>query len=144
MSDTVQLAEALKVLLAGGSFSLPITVQRTYVPTFTLMDLENVQVTVTPATVERSNVSRSHRQFDRGVEVAVNKRVSAISIPNIDALVDLTEEIADFLDGQNLGTPEPVYQWQGTEVIPYDQEVLHSKNVFVSLLTVTYRLVKSI
>jgi hypothetical protein len=141
MSDTVDLAEAVKVELAGHAFSQPFVPQRVYLPTFTLQDLANLQVTVAPASIARDNVSRAHVQVDRQVEVAVTQRVQSIDVVGVDALVGLVEEISDFLDGRTLA-PAPAFLQIAMEVVPYDQEALHSKNVFAALVTLTYRVVK--
>ena len=142
--DTVALAEAVKVELANPplAFSQAFTPVRTYVATFTSADLNTLQVTVSPATIERSNLSRTHRQVDRQIAVTVTKRVQGFDVAGIDALVNLVEEIADYLDNRALTTATGM-KWFATEVLPYDEESLHSKHLFAALITLTYRAVQT-
>lgn len=143
MADTVDLCKELRDALAAATFPLPIEVNRIYVPTFTMADLANhVQVTVAPAALTRSIASRSQRQIDTAVDVTIHKQVSPLDVPQVDALVDLTDALADFIDSKDfVGTP-PTLHWIGTEVQTYDLETLHSKNIYTALLTPLYRTIR--
>ena len=141
--DTVALAEAVKFELANPplAFSQAFTPLRTYVSTFTTADLNTLQVTVSPAQIERSDLSRSQRQVDRQIEVKIAKRVQGFDVAGIDALVNFVEEIADYLDNRKL-TQQPAMRWLASEIVPYDEESLHSKHLFAALITLIYRAVQ--
>jgi hypothetical protein len=73
------------------------------------------------------------------VDIAVQKKVD-LTLPVIDALVALTEEIADHLRVQRL-TTFPDARCTGVETSPvYAPEHLEELRQFTSVLTATYSL----
>ena len=125
-------------------FSLPFTAVRAYRPAFDLVALKSLQVTVVAKGVEISSLARSTNQHDVTVDVAVQKKVApeAAGLAELDGLMTLTEEIADFLRLKRL-TAFPTALWNKTIHVPvYAPEHLEQKQVFTSVLSMTFRVVR--
>ena len=75
------------------------TAVRSYRPQFDLEDMTTLHVTVVPRTRDGSTPSRGTAQDKIVIDVAVQKRLDEKIDDDgqIDALIDLTERIADFL-----------------------------------------------
>jgi hypothetical protein len=68
--------------------------------------------------------------------------VAAADAAELDGLTHLTEQIADFFRLRRLsGMPQAI--WSKTENVPvYSPEHLEQKQVFTSVLTLTFRVVR--
>ena len=123
-------------------FGMTFTAQRHYRPVFDLAALKVLHVTVVPRRIEISMWSRSKNVHDISVDVAVQKKVTASDVAEIDGLMGLVEQIADFFRLRRLSSyPDAI--WVKTENIPvYEPEHLESKQVFTSVLTLTFRVTR--
>ena len=139
MHTTVQLAEAVTDALNGHQFSMPFAAQRMALPLFTLEEMQALHVTVVPREVAGSVLDRARDENEVKVDVAVQKKVASAANEEIDPLMSLVQEIADFLNRRAMGDAT----WKKTENKPvYAPEHLREKQQFTSVLTVTYRLVR--
>jgi len=139
MATIVDIADAIVDELNGGTFSQAFTAERSYLPRFELPDMATLHVTVIPKSMEISQAggTRAKEQYDYRVDVAVQKREAELD--ELDALMSLVEEIADYLTGRALDT-SPVANWIGTENSPiYAPEHMGEFRQFTSIITVTYR-----
>lgn len=138
MSLLVEIADAVVASLAGGNFSQPFEAKRLHQPAFELTELDQLRVSVVPRSVTVTNISRSGSAFDCAVDVGVQKKVDAGDLPQVDALLDLTEEIVEHLRQKRLPEmPEAAFvsiKWE--PVIA--SEHLDQLRVFTSVITVTY------
>ena len=73
----VRIAKAVEAELAAGSFSQPITVDRTYRPTRELADLADLRATVVPRGIELSSGSRGSASDEYSVDIALRKKLAA-------------------------------------------------------------------
>jgi hypothetical protein len=139
MAEIVAVAEAVKDALNAGTFSQPVTAERKYLPLFTLPDMKDLHVTVVPKGVTVSSLGRNRNQYDYQVDVAVQKKLADEGPSDVDPLMSLVEEVADFFRLKRLaGYPNAV--WARTENAPvYDPEHLKELRQFTSLLTFTFR-----
>ena len=123
-------------------FSQAFTATRAYRPVFDLAELKTLRVTVVPKGIEILNLSRHANQNDVSVDVAVQKKVNPDDLAELDSLMALTEQIGDFFRLRRL-TALPGALWTKTENVPvYSPEHLEQKQVFTSVLTLTFRVVR--
>jgi hypothetical protein len=140
VSTLVGVADAVAAHINAGTYSRPVTAARVYQPAFTLEDLKDLRVSVVPRTVGISAASRDSSIFECVIDVGVQQKLPpANEQAEIDALLDLAEEIADRLRLTRLpGVPEAA--WAGIAHEPVvSSEALEQHRVFTSVLSVTYR-----
>jgi hypothetical protein len=140
MSTIAAVADAVAAHINAGTFSQPVVAERVYQPALTLEDLKDLRVSVVPRTVGISAASRDSSIYECVIDVGVQKKLPADGEQaEIDALLDLVEEIADRLRLKRLpGAPEAA--WAGIAHEPVvSSESLEQHRVFTSVLSVTYR-----
>ena len=140
MSTISTLADAVAAHINTGTYSRPVSAERVYQPVFTLEDLKDLRVSVVPRTVGISAASRDSSIFECVIDVGLQQKLPAENEQaEIDALLDLVEEIADHLRLTRL--PEaPDAAWAGIAHEPVvSSESLEQHRVFTSVLSVTYR-----
>ena len=144
MAVIVDIAEAVKAELNAGQFSQAFTADRTYRPTRELVDLKDLRVTVVPRGIGMESASRSGGQDEYSVDVAIRKKVSAGAAGDAEAdeLMLLVEEIAAFFARRRLVGLEKAI-WVRTENVPaFSSDHLEESSVFISLVTVTFRVIE--
>lgn len=140
MSTIAAVADTVAAHINAGTFSQPVVAERVYQPALTLEDLKDLRVSVVPRTVGISAASRDSSIYECVIDVGVQKKLPADGEQaEIDALLDLVEEIADRLRLKRLpGAPEAA--WAGIAHEPVvSSESLEQHRVFTSVLSVTYR-----
>ena len=140
MSTIAAIADAVAAHINAESFSQPVSAKRMYQPAFTLEDLADLRVSVVPRTVDIAAATRDSSVFECVVDVGVQKKLPAEGADaEIDALLDLVEEITDHLRlGRLPDAPEAA--WAGIANEPVvSSESLEQHRVFTSVLSVTYR-----
>lgn len=126
----------------GPGFGQTFMATRSYRPVFELADLKTLRVTVVPKGIEIVNITRTANQNDVSVDVAVQKKVNPADAAEMDALMTLVEKLSDFFRLRRLAAL-PTALWTKTENVPiYSPEHLETKQVFTSVLTLTFRVVK--
>ena len=141
MSVIADIATAVVEALNAGEFSQEFTAVRHYLPTFDLKDMKDLHVSVVPKGVEMSTAGRGLAQDDVQIDVAVQKKLSAGDLAEIDALVALVQEIADFVRSTGRFGDAA---WVRTENTPiYSPEHLENLRQFTSVLTLTLRVVRT-
>jgi len=142
MALIVDIAEAVVAELNAGEFSQAFSAQRLYRPQFDLAEMKDLHVTVVPKGVATSIASRSGVQCDVSVDVAVQKKLASEGNAEIDPLMGLVEEIADFFRGRKL-SEYPRASWVATANEPvYSPGHLEELRQFTSVLTVTFRVMR--
>ena len=137
MSVITDLADAVAASLNAGSFGMPFTAERLHQPSFDLAELAELHVSVVPKSQTITNATRQHSFFDCAIDVGVQKKVADDS--EVDALLDLVEEIADHLRLKRLDD-YPTAAWLSIEHEPVvASEHLDQNRQLTSVLTVTYR-----
>ena len=140
MAAIIDIAEAVKEELNGGSFSQAFTAERHYQPTFDLQEMKTLHVTVVPKDIEMQLATRSSSQHDCRIDVAIQKKLTAGDLPEIDELMGLVEEVISFLSRRKLASV-PNALWIKTVNEPiYAAEHMEQFRQFTSILTLTYRL----
>ena len=152
MSVIVDIADALSDDLndEGNDFSMDFTAARAYQALLELSEMKDLHVTVVPKGVVLAPADRSRVQHDVQVDIAVQKKLGPASDDEeeydeqaeLNGLMGLVEEIADFLKFRRLGS-QPTAAWVKTDNDPiYSQDHLERLRQFTSVLTVTYRVVR--
>ena len=97
----VQLADAVVADLNATTFSQPFTAQRSYLPRWKLEELATIRVTVVPKDDVGERASRAQWQEDYQLDVAIQQRLGANETAQMDALVLLGQELADYFKSRN-------------------------------------------
>jgi hypothetical protein len=142
MSAITDIAEAVKDELNAGSFGQTFTAERHYKPSFDLPDMKTLHVSVVPKGLAMQATTRSSAQHDVQIDIAVQKKFTAGDNAELDPLMELVEEIADFFKQRRLDAyPQAV--WVKTENAPiYAAEHMDELRQFTSVLTLTYRVLR--
>ena len=139
MAMIIDVTDAVVNALNGEAFSMSFTAERRYVPNFKVHEADGLQVSVVPRGLQRQAGSRSEDQHDYQVDVGVQKKFEDGDATELDPLMDLVEEIADFLGDETLDT-DPVCACVAVENgALYVQEHMREGRLFTSVLTFTYR-----
>jgi len=142
MSQIIEIADAVVAELQGAMFSQPVQVARAYIPRFDLKDLEGVHLTVVPKGIEVSVGTRDESVHEYAIDIGVQKRLPVDDVLAVDALMDLAEEIADFLRFRSLAAM-PALSWVGLENgAIYASAHLEQMSLFTSVITVSYQLLR--
>ncbi len=136
-ADILQVADALVADLNAHGFSMAFQAVRGYLPTFELTGLNALKVTVVPKQDDGKLDTRSSSAHEFAIDIGVQKKPPTIDNADLDPLMYLTQEIADyFLFGKRPG---------GTTLIApqvrilYLQEHLHKFRQFTAVLTLTFK-----
>ena len=146
MSTITAIADAVASRLNAGTFSMPFTAARSFQPSFGLAELESLRVSVVPRASAITSASRKQSQYDCSIDIGIQQRLQP-SEPSheqgqIDALLDLVEEIVDHLRFERLAD-FPDAAWAGIEHEPLvATEHLDQHRQFTSILTVNYRVLR--
>jgi len=132
------LADAVVEQLNATAFSQPLVAVRHYQPCFELSEMTELRVSVVPRSVASKALDRSRDGFDYRIDVAVQRKIEPTA-GNLDALMELVEEIADHFRSHPLaGFPQARCTEVANEPV-YATEHLEEFRQFTSVLTLTYR-----
>lgn len=141
LSTIIDIADAVVSELNGGSFSQQFTAKRLYQPLFDLQQLKQLKVSVVPKAVEIERSDRVAHQYDYQIDVAVQKKFDTTENAELDPLMGLVEQIADFFKDRRLSA-YPDASWIKTENLPWSPEHMIQQRVFTSVLTLTFRVLR--
>jgi len=110
------------------------TIQIDYLPRFTPEDLEDLKVVVAPRQNTSIKLSRSTREFELGIQVAVMQTASPDS-ERFTQLLDLTASLDEALAIATLNSGV----WSRSEVTLYDVAALEQHGAFRSVITVYFK-----
>lgn len=139
MSLIMDMADAMVNTLNAHDFNKPFVAERLYVPMFDLKDMKDLRVSVVPRGVDTAIESRALVKHDVMIDVAVQQKLATEGNAEIDALMNLTQEIADHVRQRR--SIDNCY-WLKTENDPiYSPEHISGLRQFTSVLTFTFRAV---
>ena len=143
MSVITDVADAIVVELNAATFSQPVNAVRAYLPQYKLTEMQNLYVTVVPKSIVLANPDRSRSQSDYSFDVAVQKKFSTGSNEELDALIDLVQDIVVYFRKNQRLESFPNAMWMKAEVpVLYAPEHMDQLRQFTSVVTVTYRVVQ--
>lgn len=139
MSTLVDIADAVVTCLNAGTFSQAFTAERLYQPAFDLAEMDTLHVSVVPKSMTVESAARDGTFHDCAVDIGIQKKVDPEAPEQIDALMDLVEEISDHLKMRRL-EGLPGVMWLSIQNEPVlAREHLEQMRQFTSVLTVVYR-----
>lgn len=142
MSLVLNIADSIVADLNAATLSLPISANRLYVPNFQLEDMNELRISVVPRELQITSLDRSRNQHDAAIDIAIQKKFKTGDAAEIDPLINLAEEIADYFRLHRLAS-FPAAIWSSTEHrVLYSQEHWDQMNQFTSLLTLTFRVAR--
>jgi len=142
MPEIADIADAIVAELAGGSWSQSFTPERTYLPTFELAD-SALHVTAVPRGTDEKQAARDRVQYDHKIDVAIQQKLAAVSNAAVDALLDLAQEIREYLGPTQQLADYPSASWVGASNAQlYSPDHLRDWRQFTTVITLTYRIVR--
>jgi len=142
MPLVTEIADAVTAELNGHAFSFPYVAERHYLPVFELPEMKTLHVTVVPKGLTVTQIARSKAAYDVQIDVAVQKKFDAGDVVELDPLLNLVEEIAEFFRFKILPGPFRA-SWIKTEhPALYAPEHMDQLRQFTSLLTFTFRVMR--
>lgn len=140
----VALADAVVGLLRdapAGTFTRIFEPERHYAPVHDLVQLGSLRVLVVPAAVATARATRGQLLEEQlAIDVGVQQRVdSPEDKPELDRLMLLVQQIKDYLLKTAVSDPEARADSVANDPA-YDPDELLEKRLFVSVVTVNYRL----
>lgn len=145
MAVIMDIADAVVTELNGapeGTFREAFTAQRLYQPVFDLAEMKTLHVTVVPNAVDLQAAGRDLMQEDHAIDVAIQKKLDSGDNAEIDALMDLVQDVADFFKLRRL-TAYPAAVWSKTENKPvFYPNHIEQMRQFTSVLTITFRVIR--
>ena len=139
VSASIDIPAAVTAELNAATFSQSFTATRSYLPDFELPEMADLHVTVVPRGIIKTPLSRSALACDVQVDIGVQKKLPTGDNGEIDALLNLVEEIAEFFEQRHL-TAIPGAVWVKTEHKPlYATDHLDELRQFTAVVTLTFR-----
>ena len=138
-SQVATVAAAVVTALNAGTFVSAFTAERKYLPAVTLETLADaLKVYVVPRTRVLERASRAVVEKDLRVDVAIMKRFGTTDPTDIDPLMELSEQIADFfVPGALSGTDAFFVRAEQDPIIDYEK--LATDRVFMGVVSLTFR-----
>ncbi len=143
MQMTIDLADA--VTSQVNQSGIVTNAKRQVLPIHDLSQLRELTISIVPRGVQVQSITRKLSQYDCQVDIGVQQKLT-VPQDQIDTAVHglsaLVQQIADYLQRQPL-TDMPYAIWIKVENVPiYDPDHLANQRVFISVLTLTYRITK--
>ena len=110
------------------------TIKIDYLPRFQAEDLKDLRIVVAPRQNTSIKISRSTREFELGIQVAVIQTAAKDS-ERFEQLLDLTHALDDALATATIDAGV----WSRSEVSLYDIQALEQHGAFRSVITVYYK-----
>ncbi len=145
MSVVLQIADAIVAELASapdGTFNLAFTPERAVLPSYQLLQMSDLRVTVVPRSVELTNASRTLAQHEVEIDIGIQKRVGKDVDSDVEPLLDLVEKIGDYLRRRPLQQASFAAWVRATNEPVYASDHLSEQRLFTSVLTVVYRVLR--
>jgi|YNPMSStandDraft_1061717.scaffolds.fasta_scaffold02655_7 hypothetical protein len=141
---TAQLTEAIVDELNGEAWTLPFAARRDYRPRYTVADLANLTVTVSPRTLAITPVARGLATPEYTIDIAIQQHLNQEDNDTLDALIMLAEHITQHMINHRLRAMPTALCIRATSEPLYSIDHLDDHRVFTSLITLTYALTASI
>ena len=139
VSASIDIPTAVTAELNAATFSQSFTAKRSYLSEFELPEMADLHVTVVPRGIIKAPLSRSALACDVQVDIGVQKKLAGDGNAEIDALLNLVEEIAEFFEQRHL-TAIPGAVWVKTEhKLLYAADHLDELRQFTAVVTLTFR-----
>lgn len=138
-AELVAVADAVVEALNDATLSQDLAAERAYVPVHTLKELAaGLKVTVVPAALTASPLSRRDDDFDYLVDVGIQRKLDGVGPDDVDPLMLLAQEIVDLFRNKPLGETGARCMRVANAPV-FDPASLDERRVFVSVISLTFR-----
>lgn len=138
VAPLVDLAEQVVDELEDGTWLEEFEAVRAWIPRTDEGQLETLRLTVRAAEETVKVLNRAPLLgIESTIEIAVQQRVPSFDPTDVDPLVELTNQVADFFVGRSPGDRSDVCLERSVTV--YDFELLSENNQFQSLITLKFQ-----
>lgn len=138
MAILVDLRNKVLKAINAGTFSKKFVAEIGDDPLFDLEELQDLHVTIVAGVRRSERAGRNLWEHDYDIDVGVQQRTDGTRA-DIDAKMDLPEEIADFFDDNELGLADADFLEAKIEPY-YSLKHLDEMSVITSVVTLTFRL----
>lgn len=142
MSTIVNLADAVVSELNSEEWSLPFAARRLYRPRFAPVDLKTLQVSVVPRALLMEGANRTEDSYQYQIDVAIQQKLDAETVEEIDLFVGLVEEIARHFRWRRLAAMPTALCVKVENEPVYAIEHLEELRCFTSILTLSFRMLE--
>lgn len=142
MATIVALADAVVSELNSEGWSLPFAARRLYRPRFMPVDLKTLQVSVVPRGLLIEGANRIEDSHQYQIDVAIQQKLDAETVEEIDLLVGLVEEIARHFRWRRLAAMPSALCVKVENEPVYSIEHLEELRCFTSILTLSFRVLE--
>ncbi len=141
MSTIIAIADAVAAALNAKEFSLPLAARRVYTIKGELENLQDLTVLVAGQGLDIEPATRGDSQCEYRINVGVLQKLTRADNAELDPLMALMEELADYCATIRLESPCAFAV--GVENSPvYNPDHLDTHRQFTSVLTVTFRVLR--
>jgi hypothetical protein len=134
----VAIASAIVADLNAHAFSQAFVAQRSYLPRYRLEELQDIRVTVVPKDDVGQRASRSQWQQDYKVDVALQQRLGADELAQMDSLILLAQELSDYFKARN-PAGDMVTLAEVTFAPLFDPDHLEKHKTLTTVINLTFR-----
>lgn len=134
MKIAIDIADAVAAELS----TLPMTVHRRVLPEFELAELKDLTVTVVPKSVQIANVTRQATSFEVAIDIGIQRKIGKDTDAEVATLSGVVSSIVSFLNRRSLPTCNACFKTIANEPV-YAPDMLSEKRLFLSVVTVTYK-----
>jgi len=142
VSTIVNLADAVVSELNNEEWSLPFAARRLYRPRFAPVDLKTLQVSVVPRALLMEGANRTEDSHQYQIDVAIQQKLDAETVEEIDLFVGLVEEIARHFRWRRLAAMPSALCVKVENEPVYAIEHLEELRCFTSILTLSFRVLE--
>jgi hypothetical protein len=140
----VELADAVAAEIVRMPDVRCAVAARLILPRFELAEMSALHISVVPKADVLGTFTRGEVQHDFDIDVAVQKRIHPVQEEievEVPVLLALVDDIADHLHRRKLDAASWANWIKATNDPVYSLEELKERGLFLSLLTITYRVV---
>jgi len=144
VSIIIDIAEEVAAEINAQAWSVPTLVAwRYYRPLFDLKKMSDLHVTVVPRGWTSETLDRARSQEDHQVDVAVQQKFARSEIVDLDPLMSLVQEIADYFLRRRLAHYEDAVCIKVENSPAYIPQHIEEMRQFTSVLTLTFRVCRA-
>lgn len=144
-SDVVLVADAVAAALRAAALSLPVEVERLYVPVYEVKDLVGLRLTVVPSGRTTTAIARGATSAEIVIDVGVHKHVGRGGMTPLehreacDPLMALVQEIGELFLARSLAGLSGAHCSSVEDALLYEPSLLRETKVFLAVVKLTFR-----
>jgi len=138
----VDIAKAVMTELDAGEFSMEFTPERAYSVRKPLEGAGTLKVLVAHRGYDGEPLNKSTSTNEYQIDIGIIQHPANVAVATLDALMALVEGIVDFFKMRHLTeyTSALCLKWENSR--PYEPDVLEEKRTFLSIVTLTFQVLR--